>query len=230
VVTPARPGLYHLALTTREPRMHAAIEPRRVLGDITIAVLVPFGQKLGGMINGYRIGAYPFERLGGERPLGFVEVDHRTADLPVSRHLRLRDFLTHDGQTQWPRYVAMSPRLLDKLELVVNEVARMNLRGISDPLRISVDVHSGFRTPLHNRNVEGAALSSRHQFGDAADVAIDADGDGRFTSFDSRLVAMAVEMVEKRHPELTGGLGVYVQARSPYVHIDARGRRARWWG
>src|SRR5688500_14918119 len=70
VITPSRPGLYHLALTAREPRMHAAIEPRRVLGDVTIAVLVAFGQKLGGMIIGYRIGAYPFERLGGEKPLG----------------------------------------------------------------------------------------------------------------------------------------------------------------
>ena len=230
VVTPRQPGLYHLALSTRDPRAHAAIEPRRVLGDVTVAVLVPFGQKLGGMINGYRIGAYPFERLGGERPLGFIEVDSRTADLRISRHLRLADFITHDRQGHWPKYLAVSPRLLDKVELVVNEVARMNLRGISDPLRISVDVHSGFRTPLHNRGVEGAALASRHQYGDAIDVAIDADGDGRFSSFDSRLVAIAVEMVEKRHPELTGGLGVYVNSRSPYVHIDARGRRARWWG
>jgi hypothetical protein len=87
------------------------------------------------------LGAWPFERLGGERPLGFVEVTARTADLRVSRHLRLRDFLTHDGQRQWPRYVVVSPRLLDKLELIIDEIAR--LRGVSDPLRIAVDVHSG---------------------------------------------------------------------------------------
>jgi uncharacterized protein YcbK (DUF882 family) len=229
VVTPLRPGLYHLALTPNDARVPSGFEARRVIGDVTVAVLVPFGQKFGGMINGYRIGSYPFERLGGERPLGFVEVDSRTAQLPISRHLKLADFLTHDGQTQWPRYVAVSPRLLDKLELVVNEVARMNLRGISDPVRVSMDVHSGFRTPLHNGGVEGAALNSRHQYGDAADVAIDADGDGRFTSFDGRLVAIAVEMVEKRNPELVGGMGLYLNASSPYVHVDARGRRARWW-
>jgi uncharacterized protein YcbK (DUF882 family) len=205
------------------------MEAQRVFADITVAVLVPFQQKLGGMINGYRIGSYPFERLGGERPLGFLEVDRRTAALPVSRHLKLADFVTHDEQTQWPRYVALSPRLLDKVELVVNEVAKMSLRGVSDPMRVSVNVHSGFRTPLHNRGVEGAALASRHQYGDAADVAIDADGDGRFTSFDGRLVAIAVEMVEKRNPELVGGMGLYLNARSPYVHVDARGRRARWW-
>jgi uncharacterized protein YcbK (DUF882 family) len=123
--------------------------------------------------------------------------------------------------------VVVSPRLLDKIELVVDEIAK--LRGIPDPTRIRVRVNSGFRTPLHNSGVEGSALNSRHQYGDAADVAIDADGDGRLTAFDSRIVGLAVEMIEKRHPELVGGLGVYVNTRSPYVHVDARGRRARWW-
>jgi uncharacterized protein YcbK (DUF882 family) len=219
VVAPVQPGVYHLAVRRGEAR--------HVVDEVSVAVLVPFARKLGGTVNGYRLGAWPFERLGGERPLGFVEVTARTADLRVSRHLRLRDFLTHDGQRQWPRYVVVSPRLLDKLELIIDEIAR--LRGVSDPLRIAVDVHSGFRTPLHNSGVEGSALNSRHQYGDAADVAIDADGDGRFTSFDSRVVAIAAEMIEKRNPELTGGLGIYLNARQPYVHVDARGRRARWW-
>jgi hypothetical protein len=219
VVAPPQPGLYHLAVGEGASR--------HVVEDLSLAVLVPFGQKFGGTLNGYRLGSWPFERLGGERPLGFVEVTARTAGVPVSRHITLGDFVTHDEQTQWPRYVVVSPRLLDKVELVVDEIAR--LRGIPDPRRIRVRVNSGFRTPLHNSGVEGSALNSRHQYGDAADVAIDADGDGRLTSFDSRVVGLAVEMIEKRHPELVGGLGVYVNTRSSYVHVDARGRRARWW-
>jgi uncharacterized protein YcbK (DUF882 family) len=224
VVAPAQPGLYHLAILPRSGE-----GPARVVGDITLAVLVPFGQKVGGTVNGYRIGAYPFERFGGERPLGFIEIDRRNVNLPLTRHLRVADFVTHDNQARWPKYAAVSPRLLDKLELVVAEIAK--IRGLRDPLRLDIDVHSGFRTPLHNKGVEGSALNSRHQFGDAADVAIDADGDGRFTAFDSRIVALAAEMVERRHPELAGGLGVYVSAkyRRPYVHIDARGKKARWW-
>jgi uncharacterized protein YcbK (DUF882 family) len=225
VVAPGQPGLYHLAILPV-----GANGPRQVVGDITLAVLVPFGQKVGGTVNGYRIGAYPFERFGGERPLGFVEIDRRNVNVALTRHLRVADFVTHDDQARWPKYAAVSPRLLDKIELVVSEIAK--IRGIRDPLRLEVDVHSGFRTPLHNNSVEGSALNSRHQYGDAADVAIDADGDGRFTAFDSRIVALAAEMVERRHPELAGGLGVYVSAkyRRPYVHIDARGKRARWWG
>ncbi len=227
VVAPTRPGLYHLALASVTP---APMESPHVLGEITIAVLVPFAQKLGGMVNGYRVGSYPFERFGGEKPPGFIEIDQRNTDLRLTPHLRLADFMTHDGQRLWPKYVVVSPRLLDKLELVADEVAR--IRGMTDPLKLEVDVHSGFRTPLHNGSVEGSALNSRHQYGDAADVAIDADGDGRFTSFDSRIVAIAAEMVERKHPELAGGLGVYVSAkyRRPYVHIDARGKKARWWG
>jgi hypothetical protein len=42
----------------------------------------------------------------------------------------------------------------------------------------------------------------------------------------------AVEAVEARHPDLMGGLGLYTIRRysTPYVHIDARGTRARWHG
>jgi len=80
--------------------------------------------------------------------------------------------------------------------------------------------------------VQYAARDSRHQYGDAADVAIDADGDGRVTLKDEIIVARAVEQVEDEHPELVGGLGLYTSRRYriPYVHIDARGKRSRWKG
>jgi uncharacterized protein YcbK (DUF882 family) len=124
--------------------------------------------------------------------------------------------------------VALSPRLLDKLELVIAEVARERPAGAP----MSVAVKSGFRTPAHNAGVKAAARDSRHQQGDAADVAIDANADGRLTAADGQLVARAVELVERAHPDLAGGLGLYTSRRyrTPYVHIDARGARARWRG
>ena len=63
----------------------------------------------------------------------------------------------------------------------------------------------------------------------AADVAVDADGDGRFTAFDAQWVQMAAELVERAHPELVGGVGLYTNVGAPYAHLDVRGRRARWW-
>ena len=63
-----------------------------------------------------------------------------------------------------------------------------------------------------------------------ADIAIDANRDGRVNSRDVRLIELAVEIIERKHPDLVGGLGVYTQNGSSYAHIDARGKKARWQG
>jgi len=226
LIAPAAPGMYHLALLRDGER--------QVVNEMTVAVLVPFAEKLGATLNGYKIGTYLAERLGGhhDAPEGFIEVGPNDVDLQVTTHLRVSDFLTHDGQSSWPRYVALEPKLLDKLELVISQVRRMQGKDSTSTESLAFDVHSGFRTPSHNVGVKRSARDSRHQYGDAADVAIDANFDGRYTAADSRLVALAVEMVEQDHPELQGGMGVYTSRRysTPYVHIDARGKRARWRG
>jgi hypothetical protein len=232
VVAPERAGFYQLALVRASPSDSTSFVSERV-SEPTLAVLVPFAEKERGFLNGYRIGTYLAERLGGrhEEPDGFLEVEPSEVGLAVSKHFHLGDFITHDGQADvWPKYVALNPRLLDKLELVVAEVAKM--RGVSPDSLNALDVHSGFRTPAHNARVERAARDSRHQYGDAADVVIDADGDGRITLADSRIVASAVDSVEEAHPDLVGGLGLYTsdRYRTPYVHIDARGHRSRWRG
>lgn len=221
VTAPMEPGFYHLALI--------AGGDRRTVDELTVAVLVPFEEKHGVWLGGYRIGHYRAEDAGrGEPPPpGFVKVARADANLAITKHLRVGDFLTRDDQKEWPRYAALDARLLDKIELVVAEVARW--RGGSRPI-ISVGVHSGFRTPWYNRSIRRAAKDSRHQYGDAADVVIDADGDGRYTARDTYLVEVAVDQVEMRYPDLAGGTGVYRSRhyRTPYVHIDARGQRARW--
>ncbi len=225
VQAPSRPGFYRLALVRGDKR--------RIVEGLTLAVLVPFKDKEGAMLNGYRIGTYLSERIGTgqEPPEGFLEINQSDVDLPISRHLRVGDFLNHDSQATWPRYAAVSPRLLDKLELVVSELARWH-GGTVDDVHLALDVHSGFRAPDHNRTIARAARDSQHQYGDAADVAIDANGDGKYTSIDSRMVGLAVEIVELKHPDLVGGLGIYTSGhtRTTYVHIDARGKRARWRG
>lgn len=184
------------------------------------------------MLNGYRIGTYLAEKIGGNQapPEGFLEISERDVNLPISKHLKVGDFLSHDKQQTWPRYAAVSPRLLDKLELVISEITRWH--GSAAPVTLALDVHSGFRSPEHNSRIRRAARDSQHQYGDAADLILDANGDGKLTSLDSRLVGLAVEIVELKHPELVGGLGVYTSghARTTYVHIDARGKRARWRG
>lgn len=220
VVAPARPGLFHLALRNDANRI--------IVSDVVVGVLVPFAEKLGGTLNGYKIGRYRWERARGDStatPKGFVEVWPEDVGLFVTDHLQLADFVTHDAQQDtWPKYVALDPRVLDKVELVLDRL------GARERL-LTVDVHSGFRTPLYNRRVPRAAGDSRHQYGDAIDLALDADLDGRVSFFDILAVSRAVEAVERDHPELVGGMGLYGnRGTAPYVHIDVRGERKRWRG
>jgi uncharacterized protein YcbK (DUF882 family) len=191
------------------------------------------------MLGAYRLGLWPAERwMMAENylnPDGFVEVNAGEEEVRLSAHFRLGDFLTRDRQSMWPRFVVLEERLIDKLELVL---AELRARGI-DSRRVVV--LSGFRAPYYNdlRIDEGAARASRHQFGDAADLIIDADGDGRMDDVnrdrrrdlrDLAAIGAAVAAVERRYPDLVGGLGTYAAMgpSGPFAHIDVRGTSARW--
>jgi uncharacterized protein YcbK (DUF882 family) len=213
------------------------------VNDLRVLTLTPLSARRNGRIGLYYIGAWPTEGARGPRdryaaPRGLIEVTRRTQDTPLSEHLRIRDFLTHDQQQVWPKYVVIDPRNVDKIELVLADLER---RGV--PAR-GVHVMSGFRTPQYNRaggDARGRAGLSRHMYGDAADLWIDNDGDGRMDDInhdgrhdvgDALAVCAAVDRVEREHPELVGGCGYYPgnAAHGPFTHIDARGYRARWAG
>jgi len=206
----------------------------------TVFTMRSFGQKVRAWLNGYRLGYWPQEkgRLRSEaykNPDGFIEVTPENEDTRVSEHFRLRDFLSHDQKDVWPKYVVLREPLLDKLELVIED---LNEHGVdAEGMRI----RSGFRTPAHNFAVrgEGSARDSRHQFGDAADVFIDQqgngkmsdlNGDGRVNFADVKMILDAVERVEARYPELVGGTGLYAYSgrSGPFAHIDVRGTKAIW--
>jgi uncharacterized protein YcbK (DUF882 family) len=185
------------------------------------------------------MGWWPAERAlvqaNYENPAGFIEVTRENQGTRVSQHFRLGDFLTHDQHDVWPKYVVLREALLDKLELVL---ATLEAQGRPSH---HVRVLSGFRAPYYNDGLvgEGAARSSRHQFGDAADIIIDdnrdgrmddLNGDGRVDFSDTEVILRAVERVERTYPELVGGLGLYagMGPSGPFAHIDVRGSRARW--
>lgn len=224
---------------TRTPGVHVLRDSSRS-SLFTFITLRPFTDKVKGRVGGYRMGYWPFERRrvrsDAYRALdGFIEVTPENQDTQVSEHFRLRDFLTKDQRDVWPKYLVLDTKLIDKLELV-----------IEDLVSHGYDVHhlsvmSGFRTPQYNRKGvgRGRADASRHQYGDAADVFVDNDRngrmddlnrDGRVDTRDARILLAAVDRVEAMHPALTGGAGVYgaTRAHGPYTHIDARGNRARW--
>jgi hypothetical protein len=199
----------------------------------------PFSAKVNGRIGEYLIGFWPGERrrvtsVAYQNPRDFIEVTRENQNTRVSEHFRLRDFLTKGQGGTWPKYLVLREELVDKLELVI---ADLNGRGIA--VR-SMTVMSGFRTPQYNGpGSDGRSGMSRHMYGDAADVFVDNDGDGRMDDLnrdgrvdhrDAQVILDAAERVERRHPDLVGGVGVYRanSAHGPFAHVDVRGWRARW--
>lgn len=212
-------------------------------GPFHFITMRPFTDKVRGKIGAYRIGFFPAERSlprskAYSNPSGFLEVTADNQNTYVSENFRLRDFLTHDQVNVWPKYLVLQESLLDKLELVLEELRSSGVQAGK------LYVMSGFRTPQYNEQGVGAGgrvQDSRHQYGDAADVYVvngdrnwmsDLNGDGRVDTRDAAVLARAVERVEKAHPELVGGIGIYTatSAHGPFVHIDVRGQRARWGG
>jgi len=235
-VAPANPGVYDFAV-----QLNQAMRP---IKDFSVVTLVPFNEKQNGRIGLYYLGNWPFERGKTPKtpayanPTGFIQVTQDNADTPVSEHFKLRDFLTKDQPNVWPKYLLLNPKLVDKLELTIQE-----LEAMGHPVR-HITIMSGFRTPEYNYtggNTQGRANLSRHMYGDASDVYIDKDGnrvmddlnhDGRVDVRDAEVILEAVERVERKHPELVGGVGVYSACcgHGPFTHIDVRGFRARWRG
>ena len=224
----------------RTPGVHAVHDSASGL-SLALITMRDFAEKLGGKIGQYRMGFWPGERrkllaTTYANPEGFIEVTPENADTHVSEHFRLRDFLTHDQSDVWPKYLVLRAPLVDKLELVISQ---LEARGT--PVR-HMSVMSGFRTPQYNaRGGErsGRSRVSRHMYGDAADVFVDNDGDGRMDdlnrdgridSRDAKVILEAVEQVERAHGDLAGGVGVYraTRAHGPFAHVDVRGTPARW--
>ncbi len=233
---PKRPGIYKLAV-----EMNKATRP---IDDLRVITLVPFAEKKNGRIGLYYLGRWPFEGKGAPprpsyaNPTGFVEVTRENQDTAVSQHFKLRDFLTKDQFDVWPKYLLIDSRLIDKLELIVQE-----LEEEGHPVE-HVQIMSGFRTPIYNHsggNTGGRASLSRHMYGDAADIFVDNDrngvmddlnGDGKVDPADAEVVARAAERVEAKYPALVGGVGIYPACcgHGPFTHVDVRGYRARWRG
>lgn len=232
---PQRPGVWNVLLSMRE-----AVRP----GNVTMLTLVPLSDKRSGRIGSYVIGSWPYERGGRPRsaqyapPAGLIRVTPENMNTQISEHFKLRDFLTKGQQNVWPKYVALNPRVLDKVELTIQE---MNRTGT--PVK-HVGVISAFRTPNYNEsggNTGGRGALSRHMYGDAMDIYVDNDRDGRMDDLnkdgridtgDGRVMVNAAQAVEKKYPDLVGGIGLYrpTGAHSGFIHVDTRGFRARWGG
>jgi hypothetical protein len=202
----------------------------RTVLELHVFVLVPFDEVRDGRLNGYRIGTYPPRT----QPIGFVEVTAENLRTKLSPHFELRQFLCKQPGG-FPKYVVISEALILKLERVI---AALDLAGHDVD---SLTVMSGYRTPFYNEGI-GNVRDSQHTAGTAADIFIDEtvdgrmddlDRDGTVTRDDAIWLFKLIDVMDRMPSALfRGGLGDYgsTAAHGPFVHVDVRGRLARWRG
>ena len=152
----------------------------------------------------------------------------------MSDHYKLSDFQCKlDGDT---KFVVLRPEALVKLEILQHELATRYQLGFD-----RFTIMSGYRTPYYNAKIGTETSRSRHLYGDAMDIYVDAnrDGkmddlnrDGRIDTGDAQYLLSIAEDLDHSAEWgwLKGGAGVYHanRAHGPYLHVDARGYVARW--
>ena len=205
---------------------------------LQVVVMRPTSAAVNGVLNGYPVGVFPNSNVEGkwrfEAPRGFVEITEENRDIFLTDHIRLRD-LDCKLENPYPHYAVIQTSLLVKLEGLVD---MLNARGLPGS---HMRIMSGFRTPDYNRSVGNETSLSRHLAGDAADVFLDRNRDGRMDDLnrdgrvnrrDARLLLSIVEAMDEspEYGALVGGAAAYRANAShgPFVHVDARGYPARW--
>lgn len=226
--TPAKTGLYKL--TCYDSQNNSRIQ-------LNVFVVEPLEWVKNEKLEQYRIGIYPVPReikkVWYESPKGLVRVTRENEDLLLTPHFRLGQFLCKQ-QSGYPKFVIVQENLLLLLEDLLTEV---NRRGYNIP---TFSFISGYRTPFYNHEI-GNVKYSRHIYGDAADIYIDADNDGRMDDLnsDGKIDISDAKVLYDIADTLTGtgdahlfkgGLGMYkpTSFHSGFVHVDTRGSRVRW--
>jgi hypothetical protein len=225
-ISPRAPGLYPIQVTAQD-RSDAVI--------LEAFVVIPYAKLQGEFLNGYRIGRYPKKSLSGLPSLvGFVEVTEENEDVLVSPHFRLKQFLCKQQPSASKKYLVLNERLPLALEYILAYVNKAGYQATT------FHVMSGYRTPCYNCSL-GNVRYSAHQWGAAADIFIDDNGDGVMDDInddgqiDIRDAEVLYRLIDEAtaRPEgggLIGGIGKYpaTAAHGPFVHVDVRERQARW--
>ena len=202
------------------------------VADLKVFVLEPLSNvDAKGWLNGYRIGQYP-----KDPPPGFIRLDGpEDREHAISPHFKLGQFLCKQQPDHWPKYVLVSQDNVRRLEALLRE---LNSDGRTEAKTFFV--MSGFRTPFYNSAI-GSAKFSRHMYGDAADIYVDVaprngnmddlNRDGKVNKADANWLYDYSQKLFKRRTDLPkGGIGSYKAnaVHGPFVHVDGRGRPARW--
>ena len=172
------------------------------LADFSAFVMVPAARVRKGVLNNYQIGFYPETPLKGNPiyvpPKGFIEVTRDNEDAKVSENFRIKQFLTKQ-KSGYPKYLVLDERLVYLLEAIGRHLESHGWDADD------IFVMSGYRTPYYNKQLDDTKYSL-HQWGRAADIFLDKDGNGVMDDFNKDKVvskddAVALAGVSNRSPQ-----------------------------
>lgn len=202
----------------------------RLVSEISVFILTPSSKiDKKGYIGKFRMGHYP-----KDTPEGFIRLDKEDMGMAVSPRFTVGQFICKQQPGEWPKYLVVSDDNLIRMETLVTS---LNKDGIIDT--DEVFVMSGFRSPFYNAAI-GSAKYSQHMYGTAADIYIDVaprdgimddlNGDGKLDKRDADFAYDYAEKLFGNTNVIKGGLGSYKAnaVHGPFIHVDARGRPARW--
>ena len=221
VYAPENAGFYSLVLSNKKTS-------KRLL----VIVKKPFNAN-NKQLNNYQIGLYPAPYKGYPQygaPNGFIEIFEKDLTRQLTPHVQVKNVICKQV-SGFPKYLYVNNdglmMLEDLLSFIQNEGIKVSKFAFI----------SGYRTPHYNRSI-GNGKHSRHQYGDAFDLYVDEDGDGRMDDLngDGKLTIADVDVLYKvfekfqKQSRYNGGIGRYKPAshHGGFVHIDNRGFTARW--
>lgn len=198
---------------------------------LRIFTLTPFAADNNTELQGYPIGRYPkSNRRGYRAPSGLLAVTKEMREEPLSTHFTLGQFVTDQHTKGGTHFALVTTPLLETLEHLVTTLQDKGWGGTT------LTILSGYRTPLHNARVGGAA-TSRHIYGDAVDLIADADRDGAMDDLNDDGVSdredvewLIAQFMRRAIPATMGGAGSY-ETQGPagaFLHLDTRGTPAAW--
>jgi len=163
ITAPAATGIYPIHLSAAD--------------GTTKSIQLLVGEPFAGQTSqaGYNLGSYPNPQHAPKsglypHPESLVELHKHNLSEPISSHFNLGQFMCKQS-AGWPRYAVIKRPLVLMLENIVTLLNRKGIRAST------LSVLSGYRTPVYNAGLDNVAYS-RHIYGDAADIYVDADGDG----------------------------------------------------
>ncbi len=227
---------YEWKAPEQEGLIQMEIHGKYKVNNLNLFVMTPMNE-IKKKNSHFSLGEYPkqaYKNLNQyECPRGMIKVTAENQDTFISEHLQLKNFLSKNS-SEFPKFVLISPKLIYKLELIIKK-----LKEESYPVEY-LHVLSGYRTPKYNKSI-GNGSSSRHIYGDAADIYVDnnkdsamddLNEDGKTNVEDANIIAKVVDEIdnEPKYKWLIGGMGVYRAngVHRGFVHVDTRGFLARW--